>query len=102
MPAAIPLDPYLVAVLMPDLVGHDRRPSAFLVYLHLWSRTHGTGQRGVTLALADMAEATGLAKRTVQNSLEWLVRRQLLTVRRSKLTDMGDFVVHTPWRRVRP
>jgi hypothetical protein len=29
------LDDYVVDVLMPDLVGHDRHPSAFLVYLFL-------------------------------------------------------------------
>ena len=31
--SAVPLDAYVLDVLMPDLVGHDRRPSAFLVYL---------------------------------------------------------------------
>ena len=29
------LDEYVVDVLMPDLVGHDRRPSAFIVFLFL-------------------------------------------------------------------
>ena len=29
------LDPYVVDVLMPDLVGHDRRPATFVVYLYL-------------------------------------------------------------------
>lgn len=31
----IALDSYVIDVLMPDLVGHDRRPAAFLVYLFL-------------------------------------------------------------------
>ena len=31
-------DPYLLDSLMPDLVGHDRQPSAFLVYLYLSHR----------------------------------------------------------------
>ncbi len=29
------IDAYVVDVLMPDLVGHDRRPAAFVVYLFL-------------------------------------------------------------------
>jgi hypothetical protein len=28
-------DEYVVDVLMPDLVGHDRRPAAFIVFLFL-------------------------------------------------------------------
>jgi hypothetical protein len=31
-------DAYLVDSLMPDLVGHDRQPSAFIVYLYLAHR----------------------------------------------------------------
>ena len=32
----IALDPYILEALMPDLVGHDQRPSSFIVYLALW------------------------------------------------------------------
>ena len=42
--ATIAIDPYIVDTLMPDLVGHDRQPSAFLVYLLLWRQTHGAAQ----------------------------------------------------------
>jgi hypothetical protein len=35
MSRQLALDPYLTNVLMRDLVGHDRLPSAFLVYLWL-------------------------------------------------------------------
>ena len=35
----IAVDEYVVDVLMRDLVAHDRAPSAFLVYLHLWSES---------------------------------------------------------------
>ena len=37
------LDEYVLDVLMRDLVGHDKSPSAFLVYLHIWSQTEGRG-----------------------------------------------------------
>jgi hypothetical protein len=32
------IDAYVVDVLMPDLVGHDRRPATFVVYLFLLRR----------------------------------------------------------------
>ena len=35
------IDTYVMDTLMPDLVLHDRQPSAFLVYLHLWYRSAG-------------------------------------------------------------
>ena len=40
---------YVLDTLMADLVGHDRQPSAFLVYLHLWRRTAGLSF-GVTVS----------------------------------------------------
>jgi DNA-binding MarR family transcriptional regulator len=95
------LDPYLVATLMPDLVGHDRRPSAYLVYLTLWCRTHALGIAQVAIALEDLAEATGLAKRTVQHAIDWLLYRKLVQVSRSTLTEVGTFTVLTPWIRTR-
>ena len=39
MTQPVTLDPYILDVLMRDLVGHDHTPSAFLVYLWLWGRT---------------------------------------------------------------
>jgi hypothetical protein len=40
----IEVDDYVVDTLMADLVGHDRQPSAFLVYLYLWRHTHSAGE----------------------------------------------------------
>ena len=53
--AAMALDGYVVDTLMPDLVGHDRQPSAFLVYLLLWRRTHGAGDSETQVSLAEIA-----------------------------------------------
>jgi hypothetical protein len=97
--ATIALEPYIVDTLMPDLVGHDRRPSAFLVYLFLWRRTHGSGTSAARLALLDIAEATGLSKRVVQGALGWLARRKLLTVAREGITAIPVYTVLRPWRR---
>ena len=93
------LDSYIVDTLMPDLVGHDRRPAAFVVYLLLWRRTHGAGEKSDTIALEDLTELSGLSKRTVQASLRWLQSRRLISVKRDGPTGVGRFVVLEPWRR---
>ncbi|GJG88897.1 hypothetical protein tb265_40780 [Gemmatimonadetes bacterium T265] len=97
------LDPYVVDTLLPDLVGHDRQPSAFLVYLLLWRlSTHADGApdgRPVEIALQDVAERTGLSKRGVQDAVARLVRRGLLTVRRDSITAVGAYTVRRPWVR---
>jgi hypothetical protein len=91
------LDEYVVDTLMGDLVGHDRQPSAFLVYLFLWRETHGRGRPAVQVALLDIAERTGLAKRTVQTALAWLLKRRLIGVTRGSITAVPDYVVNRPW-----
>jgi DNA-binding GntR family transcriptional regulator len=99
MPLA--LDEYVLDTLMADLVGHDRQPSAFLVYLTLHRRTVAVGKPSVRIALLDLSEATGLSKRTVQNALGWLAGRRLVTSTRASLTEVPAYRVHTPWKRGR-
>ena len=96
---AVPLDAYVIDVLMPDLVGHDRRPSAFLVYLYLWRRTRGGRDADVAVALREVAEGTGLAKRSVQTALARLTRRRLITARRDGRTAVSEYAVLRPWAR---
>jgi DNA-binding MarR family transcriptional regulator len=90
------LDPYVIDTLLPDLVGHDRRPSAYLVYLCLWRRSRAGGAE-ITASLMQLAEATGLSKRSVQEAIEHLARRGLVTVSHPGVTAAGRFVVHEPW-----
>ena len=72
------LDPYVVDVLMPDLVGHDRRPATFLVYLFLL-RQAAKGRRDVvSVSLQTIATKTGLSKSTVQAAIRHLRRRRLI------------------------
>ncbi|MGH7670353.1 MAG: helix-turn-helix domain-containing protein [Gemmatimonadaceae bacterium] len=94
------LDPYVIDTLMPDLVGHDRQPSAFLVYLLLWRHTHGAaaGACFAQLPLLDIAEATGLSKRSVQDALARLANRGLVRVHRAGITAVGEYTVLAPWR----
>jgi transcription initiation factor IIE alpha subunit len=93
------MDDYVVDTLMADLVGHDRQPSAFLVYLMLWRRTTAVGKAQVRIPLVDLAEATGLSKRTVQNALAWLQQRKLVTASRTGPTEVPSYKVHSPWKR---
>lgn len=100
MPKAI-LDPYIVDVLMRDLTGHDRQPSAFLVYLFLWRQTAGSGARSVRASHRTIAEATGLSKSAVQAAVRTLVRRRLIQSQRAARTATPEYIVHRPWIRPR-
>ncbi len=94
----VAVDAYVLDVLMPDLVGHDRRASAFLVFLHLWRRTAG-GARAARVSHAMVAEATGLSKRAAQQALELLVARRLVLRSRSSPTSAPLLGLRCPWRR---
>src|ERR1700744_3370458 len=72
------LDSYVVDVLMPDLVGHDRRPAAFLVYLFLLRQAAKGRRDTLSVSLQTIATKTGLSKSTVQAALRHLRRRRLL------------------------
>ena len=93
------LDDYIVDTLMADLIGHDRHPSAFLVYLFLWRITHGDRAAHAQIALQDIAERTGLSKRSVQGALGWLVKRRLVSMTRASLTAIPVYTVMRPWGR---
>lgn len=96
---SVTLDPYIFDTLMADLVGHDRQPSAYLVYLALARRTLGANRAHVAIALQDIAEATGLSKRTVQAALAHLVYRRCIAVERASVTAVPSYTVLRPWRR---
>jgi hypothetical protein len=93
------LDSYVVDTLMADLVLHERSPSAFLVYLHLW---HAAGRRrAVPASHQSIALATGLSKSAVQSAMRVLVRRRLVRARRASITAVPEYTVLRPWRRPR-
>ncbi|HET7620087.1 MAG TPA: helix-turn-helix domain-containing protein [Vicinamibacterales bacterium] len=100
MGARLILDRHVVETLMPDLVGHDHQPSAFIVYLYLWSQARGRGERRATASLQRIASDTGLSKSAVQYALRTLRRRRLVTSRQAYATSVPTHVLHTPW--VRP
>jgi hypothetical protein len=93
------LDHYVLDVLMRDLAGHDRRPAAFIVYLHLWAETRGAERRSIRTSHTRIVTSTGLSRRTVQNSLALLLRRRLVRVTREHRTAIPEYLVACPWRR---
>ena len=72
------LDGYVVDVLMPDLVGHDRRPAAFVVYLYFLRHAAKAKRDTLSVSPQTIATKTGLSKSTVQAAIRHLRRRRLL------------------------
>jgi DNA-binding MarR family transcriptional regulator len=92
------VDAYVMDTLMPDLVLHDRHPSAFLTYLHLWHRAGGR-RAPVAASHRDIADATGLSKSAVQGAIRTLIRRRLVRATRATPTAVPEYAVLCPWRR---
>jgi len=95
----IAVDEYVIQVLMRDLVGHDRSPSAFLVYLHLWGESEPLKNAPVRASHQMIAEATGLSKSAVQKGVRCLVGRKLLRAHKDSATATPEYRVLRPWRR---
>jgi hypothetical protein len=92
------LDDYVTDVLMRDLVGHDKRPVSFLVYLWLASEQARRGA-AVQISYQDLAESIGVSKSSVQSAAAWLARRKLVLVSKATVTATPRYKVQTPWRR---
>jgi hypothetical protein len=93
------LDGYVIDVLMRDLTAHERRASAFLVYLHLWRRTLGAGRKAAALSYQAIADGTGLSKSAVQGAVALLRRRRLVTATQAHRTATPVYRVERPWLR---
>jgi hypothetical protein len=91
-------DAYVIDSLLPDLVGHDRRPAAFVLFVYLWRKTRGGGRPAV-LSLRMMADGTGLSKRSVQLALQHLERRSLVHTRRVNATAAPTVTLDCHWRK---
>jgi hypothetical protein len=94
--ASYALDRYVIDTLMADLVGHAHRPSAFLVYLAVLA---AAANGRAALSYAELAERTGLSKRSTQNAVAALRRRFLIEVVRRGPTETPEYRPLTPWRR---
>jgi len=95
----IPVDDYIIDVLMRDIVGHDRQPAAYLVYLHLYGQAARAKWRPVPASLRMLAEATGLSKSAVQTALENLRRRELIVTATAHATAIPRHQILRHWRK---
>jgi len=90
------IDAYITDVLMRDLVGHDRRPVSFLVYL--WLEMEQQKRKGsVQISYQELAESIGVSKSSAQAAVSWLVRRKLLSAARENATSIPVYHVMRPW-----
>jgi DNA-binding MarR family transcriptional regulator len=95
----IPIDDYVIDVLMRDIVGHDQQPAAFLVYLYLYGQAARKKWKSVAASLRMLADATGLSKSAVQIALANLRRRELIVTTRDHATAVSRHGVLRHWRR---
>ena len=95
--AMLNLDDYVVDVLMRDLVGHDRRPASFLVYVWLTAE-QARRQGAVQVSYQELAESVGLSKSSAQAAVSWLIRRRLLAASKENATAIPSYIVRSPWR----
>lgn len=99
----IAIDEYVVDVLLPDLVGHDRSPAAFLVYLVLWTHLFRSGRRSIGMSLQTLSNQTGLSKSAVQVGVRLLSNRSLIKVTKASPTAVPQYELIRHWlkRRVK-
>ena len=97
--SSIPVDAYVFDILMRDILGHDKQPSALVVYLFLYARAARNGWRPVTASLRQVADETGISKSAVQAGLQNLHRRELIVTTMLHPTASPVHRVLRPWRR---
>ena len=93
----VPVDDYVLDVLMRDLVAHDQQPSAFLVYLFLFGCAVRQRWRPVAASLRTIAEETGLSKSSVQTAMDTLRKRELIVTTRLHATAVPTHRVLRHW-----
>jgi hypothetical protein len=94
----IAIDDYVLDVLMRDIVGHDRQPAAFLVYVWLYGQAVRAKWKPMPTSLRTLAEATGLSKSAVQTALDLLRRRELVETKSAHSTATPKHRVLRHWR----
>ena len=97
--ATIPVDDYIIDVLLRDIVGHDRQPAAYIVYLYLYGQAARNNWKPVPASLRMLADATGLSKSAAQTALDNLRRRELVVTTSVYPTAVPQHRVLRHWRR---
>jgi len=83
---------------MRDIVGHDRQPAAYLVYVWLYGQAARRKWKAVSASLRFLAEETGLSKSAVQTALALLRRRELIRTVSDHATAVPEHRVLRHWR----
>lgn len=96
--ASIPVDDYVIDVLLRDIVGHDRQPAAYLVYLWLYGQAARRRWEAIPAGLGAIAEATGLSRSAVQSAMTRLRDRELIRTTRAHPTATPRHRVLRHWR----
>ena len=91
------IDEFVVKSLMRDLVSHDKKPSAFIVFLYIYCAIENSEDDSVALSLNQLVDATGLSRSAVQGGIHTLLRRQLLTSDKKTVTTTPIYRVHKYW-----
>lgn len=92
------IDDYVCDVLLRDLVGRDRQPTSFLVYLYLSYEIGRSRRERVQVSYQTLADAIGISKSAAQTAVAWLVRRKLLESKKDAPTAVPSYRVLRPWR----
>jgi DNA-binding MarR family transcriptional regulator len=92
------IDDSVCDVLMRDLVGHDRQPTSFLVYLYLAYEIGRSKRERVQVSYKNLAGAIGVSKSAAQQAVAWLVKRRLLESKKDAATAVPIYRVLRPWR----
>jgi len=92
------IDDYVVDVLMRDLVGHDRQPTSFLIYLWFTLEASRSRRERIQVSYQTLADLVGVSKSAAQAGVRWLVRRKLIEVRKSSATAVPGYRILRPWR----
>ena len=91
------IDEYVTDVLMRDLVGHDKRPVSFLVYLWLAAEQQRRDSQ-VQISYQELAENVGLSKSAAQDAVRWLIKRRLLAAKKKNATAIPTYKTLAPWK----
>jgi hypothetical protein len=92
------IDDYVVDVLMRDLVGHDRQPTSFLIYLWFNLEASRTRRDRIQVSYQTLADLVGVSKSATQAGVRWLSKRKLIEVRKSSPTAVPGYRLLRPWR----
>lgn len=93
--SATSVDNYVFDTLFKEI----NNPSEVMVYLYLWRRTKGSGEKRVELSYQVLSDAIGISKRAGQDVLKRLYEKKLVKINRESKTGIPSYEVLQPWNK---